>query len=94
MSSVIPTLQSGQDTGKLVTEIQKQEGTYTANGAGKDYVSYLTLNTPLNERNLTKTDVMIRDNRNIVIQENTLLIIGTVTSICFLVFGVYISSKK
>jgi len=78
----------------LVTNVQKIEGKYTANGAGKDYVSYITLNTPLNERNLTKNDIMARDNRNIVIQENTVLIIGTFAAVCFLIFGVYISTKR
>ena len=87
-------LSSATSISTLVPNIQEQEGKYTANGAGKDYVSYITLNTPLNERNLTKQDVMARDNRNIVIQENTVLIIGTFTSICLLIFGVYISTKK
>ena len=91
---VYTSLSSNTEIPQLVSKIQEQEGKYTANGAGKDYVSYITLNTPLNERNLTKEDVMARDNRNIVIQENTVLIIGTFTSICLLIFGVYISTKK
>jgi hypothetical protein len=53
-----------------------------------DYVSYLTLNTALNEPNLGTSDVMKRDSQNMIVQQNTLYIIGTVTAATCLVLAI------
>ena len=52
------------------------------------YVSYLTLNTTLNEPNLNISDVMKRDSQNMLVQQNTLYIVGTVTAATYLILAI------
>jgi len=53
-----------------------------------EYISYLTLNTALNEPNLTTRDVMNRDSQNMIVQQNTLYIIGTITASTCLILAI------
>ncbi len=50
--------------------------------------SYLTLNSALNERNLNMLDVMERDNQNVINQQNTLYILGTITTSTLLILAI------
>ena len=52
------------------------------------YVSYLTVNTTLNEPNLSISDVMKRDSQNMLVQQNTLYIVGTVTAATYLILAI------
>ena len=52
------------------------------------YFSYLTVNNELNEPNLNISDVMKRDTQNIIIQQNTMYIIGGIAASTFLILGI------
>jgi hypothetical protein len=54
----------------------------------KKYFSYLTINNELNEPNLDISDVMKRDTQNIIIQQNTMYIIGGIAASTFLILGI------
>ena len=71
-----------------ITNSKNLRETTEKNNPPNEYISYLTLNTTLNEPNLTTRDVMKRDSQNMVVQQNTLYIIGTVTASTCLILAI------
>jgi hypothetical protein len=59
-----------------------------SNNLNDNSASYLTLNSALNERNLNMLDVMQRDNQNVINQQNTLYILGTITTSTLLILAI------
>jgi hypothetical protein len=61
------------------------------NGTGSDYISQVSADTALNQPNLTIHDIMNQDIQNIIIQQNNMYIIGTITSITLIILGIYLT---
>jgi len=58
---------------------------------GHQYISYLTVNTVIDEPNLSAVEVMNRDSRNLVIQENNLYMLGVLTTSTLLIMAIFLS---
>jgi len=63
------------------------------NGTGSDYISHVSADTALNQPNLTIDDIMNQDIQNIIIQQNNMYIIGTITSITLIILGIYLTKQ-